>query len=175
MSRFDECINILFPEEGGDTNDPTDQGGLTHRGVTQATYDDYRKQIGKPAQPVTQAADGECVALYRTMYWTPVHGDTLPPPLDLCVFDCAVNSGTSRAAKILQGCVDAVQDGAIGPTTLAAVSRIPPMTLAAQYCDARVVFLTSIVRNNISQTKYIKGWLNRVNHIRTLSGLPVED
>jgi lysozyme family protein len=51
--------------------------------------------------------------------------DELPSGVDYAVFDYGVNSGISRAAKVLQRLVGTDVDGEIGPNTIAATTTLP--------------------------------------------------
>lgn len=59
-------------------------------------------------------------AIYWHDYWTPIHGDELPPALALLAFDAAVNSGVGNAIHWLQSALVVKIDGKIGDITLAA-------------------------------------------------------
>jgi lysozyme family protein len=76
------------------------------------------------------------------------------------VFDFAVNSGVSRAAKYLQAVLGAAQDGQIGAKTLAAITS-PTNTINA-LCDRRMSFL----RNLKTFLTFGKGWTRRVQGVR---------
>jgi len=175
MARFDDCLAFTLDEEGGYSNNELDHGGATNFGVTQLVYDTYRRRHDSPQQPVTFITRDEAAQLYQEDYWTPIHGDALGAPVDLCVFDLAVNSGVGRAIQLLQAAVDVDVDGGLGPVTLAAVSAQPPLTVAAAVCAQREAFMRGIVERNPSQAIFLHGWLNRVNALRKAAGLPVGD
>lgn len=172
MARFDDVMQVLFANEGGVSNNAADSGGLTNMGVTQVVYDNYRLQKGLPQQPVTGATLGEATEIYSEQYWAPCKGPQLPIPVDLCVFDAAVNSGVSRAGRMLQASVGATQDGVVGPQTLALVSQAAPVTLAGTFCDMREQFVRAIITANPSQIIFLDGWMNRINRIRHICGVP---
>ena len=77
--------------EGGKVDDPRDPGGRTNQGVTQATYDAYRRTLGLASQDVYAMGDSERDAIYKGMYWDRDDGDALPVGLDFVVFDAGVN------------------------------------------------------------------------------------
>ena len=118
--NFDAALKLVLVHEGGFVNDPQDPGGPTNMGITQSTLSDF---LGRPATiEDVRDIDGETVAeIYRRSYWALGQCDHLPVGLDYAVFDFAVNSGVSRAVKMLQKVVGAKQDGALGVKTLAAV------------------------------------------------------
>lgn len=175
MDRFSACLAVLFFNEGGVSNHPADKGGLTNLGVTQVTYDSYRHAKGLPLQPVTMCTTGEATELYHMLYWTPAKCDTWMEPVDLCVFDTAVNSGPKRSLMILQqalGFTGTQVDGLIGNQTLNAVKLVQPLVLAQRYCDARERFFYDICAANPSQKVFLSGWVNRIDHIRDVAGIP---
>jgi lysozyme family protein len=167
-ARFDYCMDIVFGNEGGVSNDPNDNGGLTNLGVTQTSYDSYRRKMGLPLQPVTYCTKAEASDLYAQFYWATIYGDKMPVPVDLCMFDTSVNSGPGRSMMILQQAMSITADGVYGPATAARISMFPPTQLAGLHCDARELYVRGIVENNATQAKFLNGWLNRINHIRAL-------
>lgn len=172
MNRFDYCLGfVLRPDiEGGYSNRKADRGGPTNRGVTQKTYDTYRKRAGLSLRDVRLITHDEVVGIYRTMFWGPVKAGVLPPPLDLYVFDMAVNSGPGRAAKTLQNILGVGADGAIGPVTIGALQeevaagRLPE--LCRNYLSARLEFYDEIVAGDPTQAENLNGWENRIEHLR---------
>ncbi|MBU3668330.1 MAG: hypothetical protein FGM53_07355, partial [Rhodocyclaceae bacterium] len=100
-------------------------------------------------------------------YWDAIKGDDLPAGVDYCVFDCAVNSGPGRAAKMLQEVVGVKPDGGIGPITLAAVKShcITPedtKALIAQYADKRLQFWQGLT----TFATFGRGWTRRGNEVK---------
>lgn len=159
--NFDTAFEHVLKHEGGYVNDPLDRGGETNLGVTKGAWAQY---IGRPVQ------DGEMKALtkevvkpfYRKGYWDKCRCDELPAGLDYAVFDFAVNAGPGRAAKFLQQAVGVTADGAIGPATMAAVAGADPAQAVIAFGKAKEQFYNAIVARDPSQSRFIKGWLNRV-------------
>lgn len=159
-NNFEKALALVLEHEGGYVNHPKDPGGATNRGVTQAVYDAYRKVRGRGSQSVKFITDEELRAIYKFQYWDKVQGDFLPSGLDYAVFDFAVNSGVSRAAKYLQAVIGVAQDGQIGARTLAAITS-PASTINA-LLDRRMSFL----RNLGTFLTFGKGWTRRVQGVR---------
>lgn len=157
----------MFESEGGYTfrSPKDDPGGATNMGITLAALKTYR---GKPVTPndVKNLQRPEAEAIYRQNYWNAIKGDTLPSGLDVSVFDFAVNSGPSRAVKILQKIVGTDMDGSVGKGTLDAVAayvgKYGIATLIKSYNAQRVAFLKTL-----PNFKANPGWIPRVN--RTLN------
>ena len=95
--------------------------------------------------------------IYKKKYWDRIKGDDLPSGIDWAAFDWAVNSGTGRAAKAVQKVVGAVRDGAIGPKTLALVSKQDPKYMIQEIGKIRQEFY-----ENLSTFEtFGKGWTRR--------------
>ena len=99
--------------------------------------------------------------MYKRQYWDRSSCDLLPSGIDYLVFDTAVNSGSGRAIKLLQGCVGVTVDGSLGPMTLGAVNDCTPEQLIEDYCKARLSFLSYLP----TWETFGKGWTNRVNDV----------
>ncbi len=99
---FETALQQILKWEGGFADHPADPGGATNYGVTQATYDAYRRKAGLPTRSVRDIERSEVEAIYREAYWLRAGCDDISPPaLALCVFDAAVNSGVGAALKWL--------------------------------------------------------------------------
>jgi len=160
MSNFDACLALILKSEGGYVNNKADPGGMTNLGVTKRTYETY---VGHPVDEETMRGltPDDVSPLYKKMYWDAVRGDDLPDGLDYCLFDLAVNSGVSRAAKFLQAACGVAQDGNIGPATLAAVATFHPRDLSTAICEKRLAFLQALPTWNT----FGKGWNKRVAEV----------
>ena len=156
--NFAPSLAHVLASESGYVNDPRDPGGATNRGITQRTYDLWRVDHGQATRPVSMIDPNEVEAIYKRQYWDAVRGDDLPAGVDYCVFDCAVNSGPGRAAKLLQQAVGAVPDGKIGPQTLAAVKAADPRRVIAAFSAEREAYLQSLS----TFAHFGNGWLHRV-------------
>jgi len=163
-ANFDAAFDKVMKSEGGYVNNPSDTGGETNLGVTIGAWGAY---LGRSIQP------GEMKALtreqvkpfYKQMYWDKVRGDDLPSGVDYAVFDFAVNAGIGRATKFLQRAVGAIDDGAIGPGTLAAIAKTFTKTLLANFSKQKEDFYRGLAEKNASQQKFLKGWLARLEHV----------
>lgn len=160
-SRFMACLAEILKHEGGYVDHPDDPGGATNLGITHKTLASWR---GRPVtkQDVRDLTVTEASAIYRARYWNPVRGDSLPPGVDLAVFDFAVNSGPAKATMVLQSVLGVADDGVIGPITLAALARAPgPATVIIGVCDARLAFL----RRLSTWPTFGRGWTRRVSEV----------
>ena len=150
MSAFDRCFAIVVGTEGGYVNDPNDPGGETKYGISKRAYPDV---------DIAALTVGDARVIYLRDYWNKVRGDDLPAELALLVFDAAVNSGVSRAVRWLQATVHVIEDGVIGPKTIAAVEAVQPgWPLLAEYTLLRLLFMTGLP----SWKRYGNGWARRL-------------
>ena len=160
--NWQECISHLLREEGGYSNHSADPGGMTNLGVTKRVWEEW---TGKSAteQDMRSLTHEQVTPLYKKRYWDAIKGDDLPSGIDLCVFDCAVNSGVSRAVRILQRILGVKDDGVIGAVTISAVTAIPVDDLIERYTEERQDFLESLPTFSV----FGKGWTTRVAQVET--------
>jgi lysozyme family protein len=161
---LDEALNYLLAEEGGWSNNEHDHGGATMYGVTQGTYDQYRRNTNKSPASVKNITKDEARNLYNTMYWKAAGCDKLPWPISYITFDAAVNSGPGRAVKWMQSGLGVAQDGAVGPGTVAAANKAVADgngNVLLSIIDARTTFLARLVQKDASQATFLLGWWRR--------------
>lgn len=160
-SNFTTCLKLVLGHEGGWSSHPKDPGGDTMMGVTQATYDSYRRSKGRPPRSVRYIADSEVKDIYRSRYWMKVKGDELPAGIDYSTFDAGVNSGPARGVKWLQKAVGAVQDGIAGPETISKARNSDHRKTIVSMCAARMGFLRGLSH----WSAFGKGWSRRVAEV----------
>jgi lysozyme family protein len=165
IQNYPACLAFTLQFEGGYVNHPRDPGGETNRGVTKRVYDAYRARKGRPIQSVRNISESEVQEIYRRQYWDAVRGDDLPKGVDACVFDLAVNSGTGRAARMLQQALGVKVDGNIGMATIAAAQAADPAKLVRDLVARREAFLKSLR----TFPTFGKGWMRRTGALRKLA------
>ena len=164
---FDRALARVLVYEGGKVDNPKDPGGRTNKGVTQATYNAYRRKGATPAQDVYLIDDNEVSDIYRNAYWNVIQGDKLPPGLDFAVFDGGVNSGNGRSVMWLQAALgDAYKgqiDGQIGDKTLQAIQDHGDVdALIADYCSRRLGTLKRLK----TWGEFGAGWHARIANVQ---------
>lgn len=160
--NFAQSLKRVLAREGGWADHPKDPGGATMKGVTIATFRRYVKANATKAD-LRSITDEQIATVYRRHYWDAVAGAELPDGVDYAVFDFAVNSGPSRAAKYLQAVLGVVQDGRVGPATLAAARARLGAGIINQLCDDRIAFLQRLP----TWKTFGKGWTKRVASVRS--------
>lgn len=172
--NFQRALALVLKHEGGWADHPKDPGGATMKGVTLANFRRYVKP-NATKDDLRKITDAQVSTCYRQFYWNAVSGAELPDGIDYAVFDFAVNSGPSRAAKYLQKVVGVPQDGKVGPATIKAAKAVFPATVINKLCDDRMAFL----RRLSTWSTFGKGWSRRVTDVRaealSLSGRPTPE
>jgi len=154
-NNYNDCLIRLLKDEGGYTNDLSDNGGATNYGITIA---DYRRYIKKNATPpdVKNMKIEDAKAIYKSKYWDALDCDNLPSGVDYSVFDYGVNSGLGRPRK-----------------ALGKFKSLTGTKLIDAINNERTAFLTSISDDKdpkyAHNAKYRKGWLARVSRVRDYS------
>mgnify|MGYP001189959611 FL=1 len=190
--RFEDAFKIVLGFEGGYVNDKDDKGGETNYGITASTLNSAKTKGWIPFNVTIQNLKIEhAKIIYKKGYWDAVQANSLPHPLDLIMFDSAVNHGPNAAVKLLQKSLNVLLpytelavDGIFGSLTLRAVNDyvglgiVPGMYpnsniryLCIDVLMNRIELYLSIVLNNKSQEKFLKGWLNRVFRLKSQAGL----
>jgi lysozyme family protein len=147
--KFEQAVEIILKHEGGEVNDPKDPGGHTKYGISKRAY---------PHLDIASLTVDDAKAIYFADYWEPLKMMLLPRRVRLCLFDCAVNQGLSRAIRILQAACGASQDGVLGPKTIAAAHNMGDLILLKGILAARARHYFSIS----GFTRFGLGWTIRL-------------
>jgi lysozyme family protein len=156
-ARFDNAIAHVLSYEGGFVQHRRDPGGATNFGITRETLSRARGTQAS-VEDVRCLTRAEAASIYRRFYWQAVRADDLPSGLDLAVFDLAVNSGPTRAVRMLQRVLRVAEDGLIGPQTLAAARSSAVPDTIRRLTRARLGFLSRLGTWPV----FGRGWRKRV-------------
>jgi lysozyme family protein len=157
---YDRCFAETELWEGGYSDDPSDPGGATMRGLTQASYDAYRRSKDESVQGVWRVTNAEIEGIFRSEYWAPARCSDLPVGLDMVQFDEAINSGPRKATELLQQALGLDPDGWFGLETLGRIQELSLFSqraLIQEVCARRVAYWESLT----SERKFLRGWLDR--------------
>lgn len=173
----EKYIDDLIEREGGDkfVNHPSDRGGPTRYGITQAVARAFGYDGPMETLPLDTAR-----AIFRRRYWDePGFGrvaqisETIADEL----FDTGVNMGPARAVEFLQRALNGLNargklypdlgvDGRIGPMTLHALERLIDArghdgidVLMRMLNALQAVRYLEIAEGNESQEDFMFGWL----------------
>lgn len=115
--------------------------------------------------------------LMHRIFWQPLGCDTLPDPISVTLYDCAVQVGNAQAVIIMQQCLNTVgeahldnfiplsMDGICGPLTIGMARAIEGAGLdfySARMCvRQRRDFYVRICRQKTTLAPFLHDWKNR--------------
>jgi len=155
--RFGRFVDVVLKHEGGYVWDKDDRGGETNFGITRYRYPD----LDIKNLTIEEARDIYYRDFYQRMKLHYIKDDKLA----LHVFDMGVNAGRTRAIELLQSLLKGCKiDGSLGPSTGQSIALADTTTnLVEAYKAKRVEYYYKVsLRGNNS--KFLKGWVNRVNN-----------
>jgi lysozyme family protein len=148
MTDFDKAFEHVIGIEGGYVNDPKDPGGETKYGISKRSY---------PAEDIKNLNIERAKIIYRMDYWNKIKGDELPYPLNMFVFDAAVNQGVDPAIDMLQKTLGVTRDGLLGAATIKAAQDARGQAMTMYLADRALRYTGT---RNFDQ--YGRGWLRRL-------------
>lgn len=169
QATYKTAIEFVAKWEGwkhgnGYSNHPLDAGGPTAYGITQKTYDGWRRHKNRPLQGVEKMQVEEALEIYREMYWdvyTRMPGSNLDldrerPDFAICVFDSGVNCGTNRAFRW-------------------ANESLKQQDPTKHLLGLRERHYIQLAEKHPSQNAFLKGWINRLNDLKKLVQIIQQD
>ena len=169
-SLFYATIPMVLRYEGGFVDDPIDKGGKTNLGITQKFLDTYKKKAGVNVTDVKELTKKDAISLYKAEWDSRGFGLLDNTDVMKLVYDFSVNSGPNTAIVNLQKVLNKKgynlkEDGFIGDKTNQAVNSVDEKWLKTELQKSRAEHCDGIVDRNPEQTRFIKGWFNRINDI----------
>ena len=169
MANAALLMPFILKWEGGFSNHPADRGGATNKGITLATYADYRRRKGitpTTADDLRRLTEAEWLEIFTRGYWNQFRADEIASQSVAAILvDWLWMSGTT-AIKTTQRFLGLNPDGIVGPKTIAAINAYDPSKLFGHIRDLREAHFREIVRKNPSQQVFLKGWMNRLNDLK---------
>ena len=169
MAVVTKLVPHILKWEGGYVNDPDDLGQATNKGVTIKTYTLYRWRKHQPTPTIDDLkniTDEEFTAILKEMYWDACRADRIESQsVANAIVDWGWHSGTITAAKEVQKLLGVKADGIIGNVTLGEINSRNPRELFDAIKIARIAYLNRICSSRPANTKFMRGWMNRVNSL----------
>jgi lysozyme family protein len=158
VSDFDKGFELVVGVEGGYESPENaiknkDPGGETNFGISKRQY---------PNEDIKNMTLDRAKLIYKRDYWDVVKCEQLPFPLNIFVFDSAVNQGCDKKAnfaaqKLLQKTLNLPMDGIIGMQTIQKAQSANIETCALYMAD-RALRYTGTRNFDVSG----RGWLKRL-------------
>ena len=136
VNDFSKGVTFVLKWEGGYTQDPDDAGGATNWGISQRAH---------PELDIKNLQPFQALEIYKNEYWLGAGCDALGYPMNVVVFDSAVNCGVSKAKEWLR-----------------------KSTTPDEIIELRKEYYLAIVKRKPTQQKFLKGWLNRLGDLSKL-------
>ena len=154
--EFEKAVDLILRLEGGYSIDAQDRGGETKFGVSKRAF---------PHINIKDLTKEDAIEIYRIYYWDKIRIGEMPPEVRLAVFDCAVNQGHIRAVSFVQKSLGVLNDGIVGPVTLAAFSEQSPKLFLSNFVMRRF----EAYAKNDQWSVYGRGWMKRLMEITVRS------
>ena len=168
---FETAFDFIIAKEGGYIEDPYDKGGATKYGISARFIKTNDLKI-KDVKDLTLLQAKE---IYHMFFWNTLKIDQFnDSTVQLFLFDTAVNCGNEKAAMLLQSSINSIShiavDGKIGNETIGTCNNITSNTnnnkiLKQLMLSSRIAYYMHIVGNDITQRRFLKGWVNRTTDI----------
>jgi lysozyme family protein len=134
IQDFKRSMEFTLKWEGGWVNDPDDPGGETKWGISKRSYPDL---------DIKNLSEQEAVNIYLKDYWFEAGCDSVSYPMNLVVFDSAVNCGVATAKKWMRE--------SEGPE---------------EVIELRKSYYINLAMRKPAMSKFLKGWLNRIQDLK---------
>lgn len=157
---FNTAFDKLIDREGSYTSDYKDRGNWTTGIIGKGDLNGTKYGISAMSYPhlnIKNLSRDDAKKIYKRDFWDKMRLSDLPDDISFDMFDTAVNSGISRAVKILQKTVGSKEDGVIGNITIS-LSQLSKDGLSARYNANRLLFMTDLSVWDV----YGKGWARRI-------------
>ena len=155
--KFNDAFTLLIDNEGKLSIDPKDPGNWTGGKVGKGVMKGSKYGVSAASYPdldIKNITLQDAKDIYLKDYWI----DGAPDEIAFDLFDTSVNSGKTKAVKLLQQTVGTEIDGKLGPLTLSRCKTIK--NLKAKYNANRLLFMTDCT---IWESQG-KGWARRIAH-----------
>lgn len=158
----EQVLDWILKDEGGLTDHPSDNEGITKYGVTKS---DLTELWGRPAKDsdVKNLSLEEAKNIFRRLYWNPLKCSELPPAIAYMVMDAGLLHGVYRSSIWLQKAVGVRMDGQVGPKTIAAVKAADPAAVLESITASRM----ARAKSHPDYRDFGRGWINRITRVKT--------
>lgn len=173
MADINKIVPIIFGWEGGWANDPIDKGGATNMGVTLETW----KSCGydKDGDGDIDVNDLKLITkvdvvnkILKPHYWDRWKADFIKNQSIANILVDWVWASGKWGIIIPQKMLGVNPDGIISATgiTLKVLNAAPQESTFLSIQEERRRFVENICKNDPSQNRFKKGWLNRINSFK---------
>jgi lysozyme family protein len=156
---FSRIIINLFGVEGGFQKNPNDPGNYRPDGTLVGTKYGISAR-SYPHLDIPNLTLEEATEIYYDDFWKKLGCQAMPLWLAEFAFDFAVNSGVGYVARRIQRAVGVLDDGIVGPRTIAAISQADPRNVLRLLFVARA--RTFAETDPANYKTHCSGWFARL-------------
>lgn len=143
---FKIALEFVLKWEGGYVNNSNDLGGATNKGITQYTYDNWKKNRNEQTKNVRYITDKEVEEIYYKNYWLNTDCPQMSPKFAVLAFDTAINMGQARVKQFL---------------------KVAQWKYPEKFIEARKQKYIEFSKYG-NQKIFLQGWLNRLSALEKL-------
>lgn len=180
--KYETCVDSLLEDEGGFVCDKNDHGGATNFGISLRFLNNLISK-GTPEEIshyfTNKTIDADFVKkinaefaknIYYYCFWIPCHLDKIDSvSIARKVLSCIVNLGAWKGSTLVQHAINSLRkdkvkilvDGKIGQKTIDAINEITMEEFLKAIEDYLIDYYISIVEEEPTQAKFLKGWISR--------------
>jgi lysozyme family protein len=170
MANFDKYFPIEIDAEGAVyENVPGDNGGCTKYGLTLDDVKLYQNNNTLTCDSVKAIDRTLASTMLKKIYWDFFSADQINDQnLAMFLVDGGLNMGKILIAKYVQEALNIPINGQPDDKTIAAINAANSKDLYQKVYAKRKARYDDIVARHPSQSKFMKGWMNRLNLIKVV-------
>lgn len=155
---FEKAIEFVLRNEGLYVNDVDDKGGETKFGISKRSY---------PTLDIKNLSLEKAKEIYKKDFWeNQKYKNIKDIELAIKIFDLSVNVGVSRANKLIQRALRAVnkkveENGVLNDVVIHLINESDSSNLLSSLKSEAAGYYRTIVSTKPHRAKFLKGWLNR--------------
>ena len=165
MAQISKLSPIILKWEGGYVNNPNDHGGPTNMGITLTTWQAQgydKNHDGHIDNEDIKLLTPDDFNIILRKYWDKWKADQIKnQSVANILVDWVWGSG-KWGIIIPQRILKVSPDGIVGQQTLAVLNDANQRGLFSVIWDYRKQYLENIVKNDLTQQRFIDGWMNRL-------------
>jgi len=166
---FEKAIDHVLSSEGGFTLNKKDKGNWTGGEVGKGILKGTNWGISAASYPnldIKGLTRSAAIRIYYADFWMRYKIFNFPDRIQMHMLDVCINSGFSRAVKILQRAAGITVDGDAGPQTMKASVNVDVWEYARERTDFYIVYADL---NYEERGGFLKGWVGRVLKVTEFS------
>ena len=162
QERFEAALELVLRRHKNDNCD-----------ISQRTYNIYRSSKNLLPQGIKLISPEEVSDILKVRYWRAIRADLLPQPLDVALFETAVNMGPGMAIRILQQALSMKPTGDFDVDTerILEIHKLEAESLTKLVLEARETKYRSLAKHKPKCAKMLDVWIDQLDSLRDALGI----